>query len=178
MKLAHLQPGTGNRCGHDPRQPRIGLDRPERKDGSDGLNLTAELAARWFHQPQNSPVFRGAGRQVRSERREACLAVLSVLLKHLDKSSLRVGLSTAGDGFIGLGLKTLAQESGLGMRRCERALARLKAAGLVASAEPSLSGPFSGPKHASLRVVWLLSPDFLKSLVLEQLPTVDTGGQL
>jgi hypothetical protein len=104
-------------------------------------------------------------------------------LRHLDTSSLRVGLSTPGDGFIGLGLKTLARESGLGMRRCERALARLKAAGLVASAEPSLSGHFPSPKHASLRVVWVLSPDLLISLVREHnrlvlnLLGADAGGQ-
>ena len=169
MKPAHLGSSQGNRCGHDPRRPRIGPGRPGLEDGPEGLDLiTDELAARWFHQPQNSPVFRGPGRQTRSERREACLAVLSVLLKHLDSQGGRVGMSTAGDGFIGLGVKTIARESGLGMRRCERALARLKAAGLIASTESVRTGPGSGPKHASLRVVLLVNPDFLKNLILAQ----------
>jgi len=52
------------------------------------------------------------------------------------------------------------------MRRCERAIALLKAAGLIASAAPLRSGP--GSKHASLRVVLLVNPDFLKNLVWEQ----------
>jgi len=169
MKPAHLRSSQGNRCGHDPKRPRIDLGWPGQEDAQGGPSLTIEMAARWFHQPQNSPLFRGPGRQIRSERREACLAILSVLLKYLDSSSLRVGLSTAGGDFIGLGLKILAQESGLGMRRCERAAAQLKAAGLITSTESTrLTLPFIGPKHTSLRVVRLINPDFLKSLLVDQ----------
>jgi len=158
----------GNRCGHDPRRPRIEPDQSGQVGGPEGQSFTAELAARWFHQPQKSPVFRGPGRQTRSEGREACLAVLGVILKHLDSHNCRVGLSTDGDGFIGLGHKTIAQESGLEMRRCERAIALLKAAGLIASAAPLRSGLGPGPKHGTLRVVLLVNPDFLKNLVWEQ----------
>jgi hypothetical protein len=166
MKAIRLSISQGNRCGHDPRRPKIGPGWPGPNDESSGPYLTYELAARWFHQPLASPICRGPGRQTRSERREACLTVLSVILKHLDSHNLRVGLPTAGDGFIGLGVKTIARESGLGMRRCERTIAWLKAAGLIASAEPVR--PCPGPKRASSRVVLLVNSDFLKKLIQEQ----------
>ena len=143
---------AGNRCGHDPKVPRLG---PERPSPQGDLGLTNELAARWFHQPQNSPLFQGTARQIRSERREACLAVLVVILRHLDGPSFQAGLPTSEDGFFGLSLKTIAQESGLGLRRSQRAFAQLKT----------------------------VNPDFLKNLVLERrrlaqnLPAAGPEGQ-
>ena len=77
----------------------------------------------------------GSSRQQRSERRESCLLTLSALLKYTDLASLRVGIPTA-DGFLNLPVDYLTKQTGMALRRTERAMADLKAAGLVTIAQP------------------------------------------
>jgi len=77
----------------------------------------------------------GSNRQQRSERREACILMLSALLKYTDLASLRVGIPTA-DGFLSITEDYLTKQTGMAPRRAERALADLKAAGLVTIAQP------------------------------------------
>jgi len=77
----------------------------------------------------------GSNRQQRSERREACILMLTVLLKYTDLASLRIGIPTP-DGFLSLTIDFLAKQTGMALRRAERALADLKAAGLVTCPTP------------------------------------------
>jgi len=72
----------------------------------------------------------GSERQQRSERREACLLLLMALLKYTDLASLRVGVPTQ-DGFLSLTVDYIGKQTGMAPKRVERALADLKAAGLV-----------------------------------------------
>ena len=87
------------------------------------------------------------------------------------------------DGFIDLSLKTIAKESGLGLRRCQRAVAWLKKAGLIALAEPVRPTPFPGLKPGSHDVVRIVNPDFLRNLIFERVmlalnpPAADPEGQ-
>lgn len=53
-----------------------------------------------------------------------------------DLTSLRVGIPTA-DGFKSMTVDFIAKQTGMTLRRCERAIADLKAAGLLTS--PSLA---------------------------------------
>jgi len=77
----------------------------------------------------------GSERQQRSERREACLLLLMALLKYTDLASLRVGVPTQ-DGFLSLTVDYIGKQTGMAPKRVERALADLKAAGLVIIAQP------------------------------------------
>ena len=65
-------------------------------------------------------------KRIRSERREALLAVLWTLLRHLEPQSLCIGFLLPSGQFRCLEIKHIAQESGLGRRRCERAISDLK----------------------------------------------------
>lgn len=76
---------TGNRCGHDPRQPKLSPAHPIRK-GKGGLprilSLAAERAKAWYFHPKKCPLLSHPNRQTRSERREACQIVLETILSH------------------------------------------------------------------------------------------------
>jgi len=143
----------GNFCGHDPRNPRFTLTRPA-KTGKGGIPpILTELAARlehyYAHPRQLIPsldLANGSARRQRSERREACVLTAKALLKYTDLASLRVGLPTP-DGFLNLTVGFLAEQTGMTRKRAERALADLKAAGLVTVAQarkPLLDGSWKG----------------------------------
>ena len=131
----------GNFCGHDPRNPRFTLTRPA-KTGKGGiprvLTLCAERLQDYYHRPRqvipSLDLVNGSARQQRSERREACVLLLTALLKYTDLASLRVGIPTP-DGFLNLTVDYIAQQTGMTLRRAERALADLRTSGLVTIAQ-------------------------------------------
>ncbi|MDR1657807.1 MAG: hypothetical protein LBT47_09690 [Deltaproteobacteria bacterium] len=131
---------SGNRCGHDHRNPQLSPPSPIKK-GLGGLprilSLAAERAKDWFHCPDKCPPLgSNSHRRTRSERREACQIVLEVLLSRLDLASLCVGSPAPASGFIDLDMKTIVRESGLGKRRCERAIGQFKEAGFIKVEQP------------------------------------------
>lgn len=88
----------------------------------------------------------GSNRQQRSERREACLILLGVLLHYLDLVTLRVGIPTA-EGLTGLTSAFLAERAGLCPRRAERAMRDLAKARLITIhpyAQRQANGSYSG----------------------------------
>jgi len=137
----------GNFCGHDPRNPRFTLTRPA-KTGQGGiprvLTLCAERLKSYYAHPRqlipSLDLANGSERQQRSERREACVLLLTALLKYADLASLRVGIPTP-DGFLSLTVDYIAQQTGMTLKRVERALADLKTAGLVTLAQPRQRRP-------------------------------------
>ena len=158
----------GNRCSHDPRNPRLSPDEPIRK-GPGGLprilSLAAERAKEWFFHPEKCPQLQTSeNRQTRSERREACQVVLEVLLSHLDLNSLCVGTPTPNHGFVDINMKTIVAESGLGQRRCERAINQLKMAGFITVKQPRYKNPEG--KYFGLRAIRVIAKEFFDWLGL------------
>jgi hypothetical protein len=139
----------GNFCGHDPAAPRLNLEKPASERLPLVLRRLMERMPDFYITPSKIPTLNAANnsaRQLRSESRESCLLVLASIVKFTDLASLRVGIPTA-EGFAGLTIATLANHAGVGLRRAERAVAKLKAAGLltVASiAEKQADGSFLG----------------------------------
>ena len=137
----------GNFCGHDPLCPRFALEKPA-KTGKGGipriLTLCSERLKGYYYSPRklipSLDLANGSQRQQRSERRESCLLLLMALLKHTDVASLRVGIPTQ-DGFLSLTVAFIATQTGMTLKRVERALADLKAAGLVTIAQPRKRRP-------------------------------------
>ena len=124
----------GNRCGHDPTCPRW-FEPPAHHAPHPRIITRLEEAVRaYFADPAVLPSLNaanGSARQQRSERREACLALLGALVHYLDLVTLRVGIPQADGSFEGLTLEFLAEKAGLGLRRAERACRDLRKAGLV-----------------------------------------------
>ena len=131
---------TGNRCGHDPKHPNLSPANPIRK-GKGGLprilSLAAERAKAWFYHPKKCPPLQShPNRRTRSERREACQVVLETILAHLDLASMCLGTPTLSSGFIDIDMRTIVRDSGIGQRRCERAIAVFKEAGFMKVTQP------------------------------------------
>lgn len=135
-----MSTANGNRCGHDPKHPNLSPANLIRK-GKGGLprilSLAAERAKTWYKHPAKCPPLRShQQRQTRSERREACQIVLETILSHLDLASMCLGTPTLANGFIDVDMQTIVRASGIGQRRCERAIAMLKEAGFMKVTQP------------------------------------------
>jgi len=159
---------SGNRCSHDPANPCLSPPEPIRK-GLGGLprilSLAAERAKEWFDFPDQCPPLQSSpDRQTRSERREACQVVLEALLSRLDLVSLRVGVPTPAHGFVDLDMKTLVKITGLGQRRCERAIGQLKEAGFITVSQPRYKNEEG--KYFGLRAVRVITKEFFDWLGL------------
>lgn len=130
---------SGNRCGQDPRQPRLSPAHPIRK-GKGGppriLSLAAERAKAWYFHPKKCPLLAHPNRQTRSERREAYQIVLETILSHLDLASMCLGVPTPASGFIDIDMRTIVRDSGISQRRIERAIALFKEAGFMKVTQP------------------------------------------
>lgn len=129
----------GNFCGHHPLHPRLELAIPP-KTGKKGippiLSLLINCIRDYYHDgPKLIPSLdraNGSNRKQRSCRREACVQLLSAMVKFCDLVTLKVGIPTK-DGFKNLSLETLAKHAGLSISRAERAFADIKKAGLFSS---------------------------------------------
>lgn len=157
---------TGNRCGHDPKHPNLSPAKPIRK-GKGGLprilSLAAERAKAWYFHPKKCKALQShPNRKTRSERREACQIVIETILSHLDLASLCLGTPTLERGFIDIDMRTIVRDSGIGQRRCERAIALLKEAGFMTVQQPRAindQGDYVGLR--AIRVVTKLFFEFL-----------------
>lgn len=125
----------GNRCGHDPEKPRWFVPPKSHAARPGVLRKLIERVRDYYSSPSTTlPALNAVNesdRQQRSERREACVDLLACLLHYTDLVTLRVGVPQADGSFQGLTMEFLAETSGLGLRRAERAIHDLAAAGIV-----------------------------------------------
>lgn len=139
----------GNFCGHNPAKPALDIAKPASHRAPLIIRRLMERIPDFYWSPDKLPSLNAANRSrrnLRSERREGCLRILSAILKFTDVASLRVGIPTA-DGFAGLTIPLLANHAGVTLRRAERAIANLKTAGLLTVAtiaEKQNDGTFLG----------------------------------
>jgi hypothetical protein len=129
---------SGNRCGHHPALPLLGTLNPP-KTGQGGLprviTLLIEQLDQYYYcrgilQTLNNA--NGSERQQRSERAEACVCILKVLVQYMDIATMRVGIPTS-KGFTPLSLDTIASQTHMTLKRVKRAFRDLVAAGLITS---------------------------------------------
>jgi hypothetical protein len=125
---------SGNKCGHRPDAPRFFAPPEKHALRPSVLRTTIGKLCRYFSDPKLFPTLNaanGSNRQQRSERREACVAILSCILHYTDLVTLRVAIPQADGTTAGLTMPYLAKLSGLGERRAERAIHDLKTAGII-----------------------------------------------
>jgi len=160
-------PVAGNRCGHCPKRPLLTPVRPIRK-GVGGLprllSLAAERAKAWYRHPQKCNVLIKGSRQTRSERREAYQIIIETMLSFLDLASLCLGTPTLDNGFVDVDMKALVETSGMSQRRCERAIADLKEAGLVEVKQPRKINEHG--EYIGLRAIRVIREAFFEFLQL------------
>lgn len=137
----------GNFCGHNPLKPAFILARPANK-GKGGLPPIITLAMERVKDYYNHPtklipslnLANGSARMQRSERREACIRLIAALLKRMDLVSLRVGIPTE-TGFMSYTVDYIAEDTGMTLKRVERALKDLKGAGIITVARRCQAQP-------------------------------------
>jgi len=124
--------GSGNRCGHDPKNPKI-LDIPIPENRPKFTQEAARKLQSHVEKLGLLPVlnFHADGRKVRSERRDGIGMLLVALVLRMDLATGRVGFPTE-HGFFNYTLDHLATWAGLGERRAARIVAALKDAGYLA----------------------------------------------
>jgi hypothetical protein len=124
----------GNKCGHAPDNPRW-FEPPKQHTRPKIITKAISEIRRYYRDPAATipslNIANGSDRQQRSERREACLSVLSCLLHYLDLVTLRVGIPQTDLSFQGISMPFIAEKSGLTLKRTERAVRDLVKAGLI-----------------------------------------------
>lgn len=135
----------GNRCGHNPINPRF-FEQPQlHKDRPDVISIAQENVKKFYYHAnswlQSLWLVRGSSRQERSEAREGESIVIGIILHYTELASMRVGVPCHEDGaFKNLSLKFIAQKAGFrkpgdhpdkGIMRVWRVLNRLKMAGYI-----------------------------------------------
>jgi hypothetical protein len=111
---------SGNRCGHDPRDPRLELARRSKKPL---VKRTHALLRRAYWDPRILPQLG----KPRSEGRENALSVLCALVHHVEFASLRVLLPPSDTGDVaGVDRKRLRALTGMRLCRIDRGIRRLK----------------------------------------------------
>lgn len=97
------------------------------------LRTSIARLCEYFSNPKLFPSLNaanGSDRQQRSERREACVLLMSCILHYMNMVTYRVVIP-GENGDMGLTMPYLAKLTGLGERRAERAIRDLKKAGII-----------------------------------------------
>ena len=164
---------SGNHCGHDPHNPRLSPCQGIKKGPGAPpriLSLAAERAKEWFYNPAKCPPLNPKERKTRSERREALQVIVNALLSRLELAALCVTTPTPDNGVIELGMRSIVEIPDLGQRRCERAIAQLKAAGCLAVKQPRYNS--AEGKYCGLRAIRVFTKIFFEWLGLAQMLSV------
>jgi hypothetical protein len=133
--VGSVLPQYGNRCGHDPERPRFFVPPEKHANRPKVLQRITQAIRDYYARPfETLPGLNACNeseRQQRSERREACCAILGAIFHYTDLITLRVGIPQPDGSMKGLTVAYLANIAGMDERRAERAIANLKAAGLI-----------------------------------------------
>ena len=164
---------SGNRCGHDPANPKLTLKKPASTNLPPSILAATDNADKYYYAPDDVfpsiAIARNAqiksGRKHRSEGRECLILVIKILLKYTNLLTKRCEIPTE-NGLMALDIEWLANEAGIGLRRMERALKWLKSAGLIEVKERKA---FRNGAYKSIAAVKCVSMALFKFLgVIEQ----------
>lgn len=124
-----------NRCGHDPRSPRLQLQNAPSPRGRFPYIITtaADRLEGLYH---DRALFPELGPRKRSERIEAMVLVGKALLRNTDRLTLRVGRHLGDGRMAGLTMHTVAGWAGITRQRAYRALWDLRDAGYLRCRQP------------------------------------------
>ncbi len=125
---------NGNNCGHIPNNPRW-FEPPQKHTRPKILSKLISEIQQYYCAPASTiPSLNLANRserQQRSERREACIAVLGCLIHYLDLATLRVGIPQPDKKFSGISMPFIAEKANISLKRTERAVKDLVLSGLI-----------------------------------------------
>jgi hypothetical protein len=128
---------SGNRCGHDPRRPRLQLQRPDNQTrGKPFPWLIRQALERIEGLYRERWRFRELGPRKRSERIEGMVLVAKALIRNLDILTMRAGRWREDGILVGISMKTIAKWAGISEQRAFRASWDLREAGWISISQP------------------------------------------
>jgi len=128
---------SGNRCGHDPRRPRLQLQRPDNQTrGKPFPWLIRQALERIEGLYRERWRFRELGPRKRSERIEGMVLVAKALIRNLDILTMRAGRWRDDGILVGISMKTIAKWAGISEQRAFRASWDLREAGWISISQP------------------------------------------
>jgi len=125
---------TGNKCGHSPEEPRQFRPPKDHRPSPGFINEFIRRIVKYYEDPSLFPALNaanGSKRQQRSERREAICQMFGSLAHYMDLITLIIGVPSTEGGMKGLTMPYLAEKAEISLRRSERAMHDIKAAGIV-----------------------------------------------
>jgi hypothetical protein len=165
-QLNHTNPFTcqhGNRCGHDPKKPRIDANYETNSDKRRPLilqRIQEKIVECYKTRIQALDFANDSERAQRSERREACLSLLSAFILFLDIGTLTVALPTGA----GIPLCVFALLAGLNLRRAQRACADLVSAAILKVHE--IKTQIEDDVYRSSAAIRIINADFFEIIGL------------
>jgi len=121
---------SGNRCGHDPRKPRLKLRRPDDQTRSKPFPWLIRQALErleWLYFDRQ--LFPELGARKRSERIEAMVLLGKALIRNMDILTMRAGRRREDGTLAGLSMQTIAKWAEITEQRAFRASWDLRDAG-------------------------------------------------
>jgi hypothetical protein len=175
---------SGNRCGHDPKNPRFPDPKNNPRTARHGLSpkiieAVIKKSRNYYNNPELLPSLNaanGSDRQMRSERREGCNDILEPILRYMDIRTLRVGIPQIDGTMVGLPMESktledgtrivgLVEMAGLGLRRAERAAHDLKTAGILGV--NSICNKIEEGVYQGISAIRTISAQFFTALGME-----------
>lgn len=124
---------SGNRCGHNPANPRVDLAKPTSSRMLWFVDQAMRAAEAIVFDRKRFP---DLGPRKRSERLEALVLVAKALLYRMDIVTLRVGTGFSDGSCSGITARSLGVWTGMNTGRVTRALADLRDAGYINTRQP------------------------------------------
>jgi hypothetical protein len=166
---------SGNRCGHDPRRPRLQLQRPDNQTrGKPFPWLIRQFLARleWLYHDRS--LFPELGPRKRSERIEAMVLVGKALGRNVDILTMRAGRRRDDGTIAGISMTTIAKWAAISEQRAFRGFWDLRDAGWFSSAQPiekghkGPCGPGLCPRggHKGRAAIRVIKPELFERLKL------------
>lgn len=124
---------SGNRCGHDPKAPRLEPESPVARNLPPVILQVCDRFQQYYDNPDLLPLLNavnGSLRRQRSERREAIVLTFLQLMKHYNLLTGRSEIPVQG-GQLSLTVAWIARQAGLGIKRAYRAMKDLQLAGIL-----------------------------------------------
>lgn len=128
--------GSGNKCGHDPRRPRLELERPATQSGRAFPFLISTALERLECLYYDRSLFPELGARKRSERIEAMVLVAKAIVRNVDRLTLRSGRPGPAGTVTGITMHAIATWARIAPQRAYRACWDLRDAGYVDLSQP------------------------------------------
>ena len=178
QKASGAWAGTGNRCGHRPHHPQafVPPENHRHRPGDAVWGLSIRMFD-YYIDPEILPPLNnltgslkknGEVRRQRSERREAIIRVLAVMLHYLDQATLLIGIPDEAGKIQPISQKFIAERADISIRQVQEACADLQNAGIIKTFRRAQRCKRKKRGYRGLPALRVVSPHIFKAFGLHK----------